>query len=199
MSKETPLLSGQYYHIYNRGNNGIDLFMEERNYHYFLKLYTQYIYPIANTYAYCLMKNHFHLLVRMKPENDIQDWQSFEDCQSLYSQAFSNCFSTYTKAINKTCHRSGSLFEKPFRRILVDSDSYFIHLVSYIHRNPEKHQFVADYRRYPHSSYQTILQQKNSRIDTQQVLSWFGSIKSFENYHQQWDESIIQHLIEDDV
>ncbi len=199
MSKETPLLSGQYYHIYNRGNNGIDLFIEERNYHYFLKLYTQYIYPIADTYAYCLMKNHFHLLVRMKPENDIQDWQSFEDCQSLYSQAFSNCFSTYTKAINKTYQRSGSLFEKPFKRILVDSDSYFIHLVSYIHRNPEKHLFVADYRRYPHSSYQTIHQQKNSRIDTQQVLSWFGGIKSFENYHQQWDESTIQHLIEEDV
>jgi REP element-mobilizing transposase RayT len=166
MSKETPLLSGQYYHIYNRGNNGIDLFMEERNYHYFLKLYIQYIYPIANTYAYCLMKNHFHLLVRMKPENDIQDWQSLKDCQSLYSQAFSNCFSTYTKAINKTYQRSGSLFEKPFRRILVDSDSYFIHLVSYIHRNPEKHQFVADFRDYPYSSYQSIHQQKNSRIET---------------------------------
>jgi REP element-mobilizing transposase RayT len=199
MSKETPLLSGQYYHIYNRGNNGIDLFIEERNYHYFLKLYIQYIYPIADTYAYCLMKNHFHLLVRMKPENDIQDWQSFKDCQSLYSQAFSNLFSTYTKAINKTYRRSGSLFEKPFRRVLVDSDSYFIHLVSYIHRNPEKHQFVADFRSYPHSSYQSIFQQKNSRIEIQQVLNWFGNIKSFENYHQQWNESTIQHLIEEDV
>ena len=198
MSKETPLLSGQYYHIYNRGNNGIDLFIEQRNYHYFLKLYIQYIYPIADTYAYCLMKNHFHLLVRMKPENDIQDWQSFKDWQSLYSQAFSNWFSTYTKAINKNYHRSGSLFEKPFRRILVDSDSYFIHLVSYIHHNPEKHQFVADYRRYPYSSYQSIHQQKNSRIETQQVLNWFGGLTSFENYHQQWNESTIQHLIEDD-
>jgi putative transposase len=199
MSKETPLLSGHYYHIYNRGNNGINLFMEERNYHYFLKQYIQYIYPIANTYAYCLMKNHFHFLVRMKPENDIQDWQSFKDCQSLYSQAFANCFSTYTKAINKTYHRSGSLFEKPFKRTLVDSDSYLIHLVSYIHRNPEKHHFVDDYRTYPYSSYQTIHQQKNSRIEIQQVLNWFGSIKSFENYHQQWNESTIRHLIEDDV
>lgn len=64
MSKEIPLLSGQYYHIYNRGNNGENLFREERNYAYFFKLYIHYIYPIADTYAYCLMRNHFHLLVR---------------------------------------------------------------------------------------------------------------------------------------
>jgi len=44
--------------IYNRGNNRENLFIEERNYHYFFKLYTHYIYPIADTYAYCPMRNH---------------------------------------------------------------------------------------------------------------------------------------------
>ena len=47
MSKEIPLISEQYYHIYNRGNNGENLFIEERNYQYFFKLYIHYIYPIA--------------------------------------------------------------------------------------------------------------------------------------------------------
>jgi REP element-mobilizing transposase RayT len=194
MLKETPLFSGQYYHIYNRGNNGENLFFEERNYHYFLKLYIHYIYPVADTYAYCLMKNHFHLLVRMKPT---QDWQSLKDCQS-YSQAFSNLFSTYTKAINKAYHRSGSLFEKPFHRIPVDSDSYFIQLISYIHRNPQKHGFTDDFRTYPYSSYQTIGQQKHSRIQTQQVLNWFGNVNLFESKHQHVNEAAIQHLIAED-
>jgi REP element-mobilizing transposase RayT len=60
----TEVLSpGNYYHIYNRGNNGEPLFFEEENYIYFLKLYDKYISPIAETYAWCLMKNHFHFLV----------------------------------------------------------------------------------------------------------------------------------------
>ena len=62
-----PLLRPcQYYHVYNRGINGEDLFREERNYRYFLEKYAQYIEPVAETYAYCLLGNHFHLLVRIR-------------------------------------------------------------------------------------------------------------------------------------
>jgi putative transposase len=197
MLKETPLVSGQYYHIYNRGNNGENLFREARNYDYFFKLYTRYIYPIADTYAYCLMKNHFHLLVRMKPEAVVQDWQSFKDCQS-YSQAFSNLFSTYTKAFNKAYQRTGSLFEKPFHRILIDSDRYFTQLISYIHHNPQKHGFCDDFRSYLYSSYSTIAEQKHSRLEQKQIMQWFGNLSHFENSHQHTDEKLIQHLIEDD-
>ena len=109
MPNPEPLVYGQYYHIYNRGNSGETLFREPRNYPYFLKLYAQYIEPVAETYAYCLMSNHFHFLVRIK------DWQSrdcvpLEDCRSLEaSHAFANLFSTYTKAFNKAYQRTGSL------------------------------------------------------------------------------------------
>jgi hypothetical protein len=65
-------------------------------------------------------------------------------------------------------------------------------------RNPQKHGFTDDFRTYPYSSYQTIRQQKQSRIEHQQVLQWFGSVQSFENYHQQFDNGQIQHLIGDD-
>lgn len=57
---------GSFYHIYNRGNNGGDIFFDDENYNYFLKLLAKYITPVADIYAYCLMRNHFHLLVRIK-------------------------------------------------------------------------------------------------------------------------------------
>jgi len=66
MTSPSPLCYGQYYHIYNRGNNRENIFVEERNYRYFLKLYVKYIEPVADTYAYCLLRNHFHFLVRIK-------------------------------------------------------------------------------------------------------------------------------------
>ena len=61
-----PLEEGQFYHIYNRGINGENLFKEERNYAYFLQQYAKYLEPVVQTFAYCLLPNHFHLLVRVK-------------------------------------------------------------------------------------------------------------------------------------
>ena len=64
--KTTPLEYGNFYHIYNRGINGCNLFYDNENYEYFLHLYDKYILPVADTFAWVLMRNHFHLLVRIK-------------------------------------------------------------------------------------------------------------------------------------
>ncbi len=238
MSSPTPLLANHYYHIYNRGNNGGDVFLEQRNYQHFLKLYTQHIFPIAKTYAYCLMKNHFHFLVSMRPA--VLDLSSLDDrnlslnlsgfknpkgldngleilntanldlsgltnpkgldaVEINYSQHFGNLFNAYTKAINKAYQRTGSLFEKPFHKRLVDSDSYLIQLVSYIHRNPQHHGVADDFRIYPYSSYSAIHSQKHSKVETQMTLSWFASISSFETYHLQFNDLEIKHLMVDDA
>ena len=194
MSNLPPLLGDQYYHIYNRGNNGETLFREQRNYPYFLRLYARYIEPVAETFAYCLLNNHFHFLVRIK------DWQSFKDCQSYPpSRAFANLFSTYTKAFNKAYQRTGSLFEKPFKRKIVDDDRYFTCLVAYIHRNPVKHGFVDDYRDWPYSSYQAVLSTKPTRVQRATVLDWFGGRPGFEAAHAlEVEEGIIEALIAED-
>ena len=63
---------GYFYHIYNRGNNSEKIFFSEENYAYFLKLLTKYIFPVADIYAYCLLNNHFHILVRIKEKNEIE-------------------------------------------------------------------------------------------------------------------------------
>lgn len=70
-SKTIPLESEFFYHIYNRGINRCDLFRETNDYRHFLRLYEKYIEPIADTYAWVLMPNHFHLLIRIKTEEEI--------------------------------------------------------------------------------------------------------------------------------
>jgi putative transposase len=68
--KYEKLESGYYYHIYNQGNNRENIFFKEKNYDYFLHLFKKYIVPITETYAYCLLPNHFHFLLRIKIENE---------------------------------------------------------------------------------------------------------------------------------
>ena len=76
MSKVTQynayLLSDAYYHIYNRTNNKELMFKNDENKHYFLKKYANYLYPYLKTYAYCLLDNHFHLLVQVRNEQEIK-------------------------------------------------------------------------------------------------------------------------------
>ncbi len=75
MKKNVELLEpDRIYHIYNRGINGENIFKEERNYRYFLEKYAQYIEPIADTFAYCLLKNHFHIAIRTRSEAEIVDF-----------------------------------------------------------------------------------------------------------------------------
>ena len=191
MPQPIPLEHGKYYHVYNRGNNRENIFAEERNYPYFLKLYAHHIEPIADTFAYCLMRNHFHLLVRIKTEEEIQETlrvseQTLRVSKTLrVYQVFSNFFNAYTKAINKAYGRTGSLFEHPFGRIQVTSEAYYSRLVIYIHRNPQKHGFVGDFRDWPYSSYHALLSTKPTHLKREDVLNWFGDLDNLVATHQQ--------------
>lgn len=71
MTSPSPLLYDTHYHIYNRGNNRENIFIQERNYEYFMRLYEKYVSPIADTFAYCLLRNHFHIAVRTKSKEEI--------------------------------------------------------------------------------------------------------------------------------
>ncbi|MEA3350422.1 MAG: transposase [Chloroflexota bacterium] len=196
MKSLAPLQPGLYYHIYNRGNNREDLFYEERNYHYFLQLYTRHIYSIADTFAYCLMRNHFHLLVRIKETSQV-----LETCEVFNpSQYFSNLFNAYAKAINKAYGRTGSLFEERFGRVEITSDAHFVHLIFYIHFNPQKHGFVDDFCDWRWSSYNTLLSTGTTKLKRAEVLDWFDGRAGFEEFHRGLvDEKALQMLIDENI
>jgi hypothetical protein len=180
-----PLEAECYYHIYNRGINGEDLFKEERNYCYFKTLLIRHILPCADIFAYCLLNNHFHLCIQMKKAILFQ-------APIKPSRNFSNFFNAYTKTINKNYKRTGSLFETPFKRKRVTSDSYITQLIYYVHGNSQKHGFVNDFREYPYSSYRDILNTDATIINCQEVMRWFGSKELFIKYHELYRRDVMQ-------
>ena len=178
------LESDRFYHVFNRGINGGRIFSEKKNYLYFLVLLQKYLQPISNFYSFCLLPNHFHFLLQIKSQNDLKE---NVDYKSLISKQFSHFFNAYSQAYNKSVGRTGRLFEQPFRRIQIDSDDYLRKTVLYIHNNPKKHSIEEAIEQYAYSSYQIILQQKESFICSNEVLEWFEDVENFiychKNYH----------------
>lgn len=201
MQTVIPLAPGQHYHVYNRGANRENIFREERNYAYFLQLYTKHIASIAETFAYCLLRNHFHLLVRIRTERqtDAVSETASVLTPAEVSRAFNNFLVAYAKAINKAYGRTGPLFQHHFGRIPVTTDRYFTALIHYIHHNPHKHGFVTDFREWPYSSYHTLLLEKPTRLERAAVLEWFGGAERLRYFHAApVDEEPIRGFIGED-
>ncbi len=205
-SKIIPLEFDKCYHIYNRGNNRENIFREKRNYTYFLERYQHYVHLVAETYAYCLLKNHFHFLVRIRLEEEQRAiLKAVNPKRRTFTiadpaQRFSNFFNSYAKSFNKRYDRTGSLFQKNFKRIWVDTPQYFDRLIHYIHFNPQKHGFVDDFREYVYSSYSAMILDKPTKVSRQTVLSIFDGREHFIDFHAQCvDEEPIRKYIEDDV
>ena len=182
---------GRFYHIFNRGNNSQDIFFVEENYSYFLKLLAKYINPISEVYCYCLLRNHFHLLLRIKDVEDLvfSDFQfSTVEKPKIFdpSRQFSHFFNAYTLAINKRCSRSGSLFEKPFERKIIEDENYLKQLILYIHNNPKHHGVVENIKEYKWSSYPTILSESPTKIQRDKVLEYFDDRENFNLCHQNY-------------
>ncbi len=193
MPTSIPLIPGHYYHIYHRGNNREVIFREDRNYRYFLKRYAKYIEPIAFTYAYCLMPNHFHVAVRIKTAEEQHAWrlahqtsevsQTSEVFEALDpSWQFGRLFNSYTRAFNRAYHRSGSLFEGRFRRKEVIALPYLLNLIAYIHQNPIQHGFVETLGDWPWSSWHALQTDAPTLLQRDELRFWTGGFASAEAF-----------------
>jgi putative transposase len=233
MNRHPSLKHCNVYHIYNRGNNREDLFRFPEDYKHFLWLYEKYIEPIAETYSWCLLRNHFHLLVKIKSKEEIGYFNPFYSTGSKDSgrinmqefdelkwqfiteselelldeisieklksptpyRQFSHLFNAYSKYINKKYKRTGSLFEKNFRRICIQNPFYFKQLVIYIHKNPQYHSFIDNFRHYPWSSYQSILSFKPTKLKRNVVLGYFDDEARFIKVHSVNSDSFLDYKL----
>lgn len=211
------MLADNFYHTYNRANGNEKLFLTEDNYYYFLKQFTKYITPIANIYAYCLIPNHFHFVVKIKPEEKLKsffkdklskgskasnekDLQGFQNLGGLISQQFSNFFNSYSKAFNKMYNRTGSLFVPNFKKKIITDEIYLQQVILYVHLNPIKHKVSKAFSNYPYSSYSSILSNKLILIKRNEVISLFDDEDNFKFVHeeQKIKTALITEIIKED-
>ena len=179
------LIEDSFYHIYNCGNNKENIFIEEQNYTYFLKLVKKHISKTSNILAYCLLKNHFHFIIKTK--------ENIESKQ--ISQSFSNLFNAYSKSINKKYGRSGSLFKDRFSRIKLDNEEYLKNLILYTHLNPTHHNFIDDFRNYKYSSYNSILSNKPTNLLREDVINLFDDKQNFIDSHKIKEVNILESIM----
>ena len=90
-------------------------------------------------------------------------------------------------AFNKQHKRTGSLFQKPFKRTWVDKEDYLIKIIHYIHFNPQKHGLIDDFRNWKWSSYRRMLIDKPNSLKKEKVIEWFGDKEGYINFHNNMD------------
>jgi REP element-mobilizing transposase RayT len=205
MQKIEKLEYGKYYHIYNRGINSCDIFNDAENFSFFLKLYDNYLSCIADTFAWVLLPNHFHFLIKIKEENEFINnviispdrVQNPVRAVGNPSLQFSMLFNSYARAFNKRNNRHGSLFERPFKRKMIDNETYLKQVLFYIHNNPVHHGFCEHPMDYPWSSYLSCISLKQTKLQRDIVIGWFDDLGNFkQNHNSKIDIINIEKILE---
>lgn len=139
--RKTEFGEQEYYHFFNRGANRERIFAHPENYQYLIRLLKkQSRKNRICLVCYCLMPNHFHLLV-------------FQETAIAVSTFMQGLFGAYTQAFNRQQNRTGTLFEGRFKHVLVDKQEYLIRLMCYIHLNPVKSLMIAKPEEWEFSDY----------------------------------------------
>lgn len=187
-----PFVNNEFYHLYNRGINKQQTFSDRRDYNRFVK--TLFYYQIANPkprfsfykpdgiytidptkkivdiVAYCLMPNHFHLLVKQLKDRGISEFMR----KFIHS---------YTKYRNTKHKIQGPIFQAIFKAVIIETDEQLLHVSRYIHLNPLVSRLVKNLNSYPWSSYPTYVGINNDeRIAKEEILSFFKSQKEYQKF-----------------
>lgn len=199
---------GHYYHVYNRGNNRAIIFHDQQDYEQFLKRFklvlgqpsaplVMYkdkknrvlrITPLpANAFSilsYCLMPNHFHILIKQNTAITID-------------RLITKLCTSYAAYYNKKYEHVGHIFQDAFKAKLVDSDEYLSYLSAYIHNNP------TDISKYPYSSFFDYTNKRSGKLCTKEIiLAYFSNNpKAYEDFvlgYNAKKEEKVSHLLFDE-
>ncbi len=198
-------VEGGFYHVYSRGVNKDLIYKDKDDYTKFLSILKRYLSPrvqaynkeeqtlylednpdhtwkYINLHCFCLMPNHFHLILEQKKRETMTDFMR-------------RILNTYTKYFNKKYTRVGTLFQSRYKASRIDSDSYILHLSKYIHQNPQEIVSAKNtsLESYDWSSYKDYLdKRKLTWITTSFINEFFDKEKltnSYRNFVEHWDST----------
>ncbi len=216
MTRNIALAPEEYYHIYNRGVDKRNIFENQNDYHRFLALLhtsnmkgvarfpkeftqnpdIQFLIPkkdpLIDICSYCLMPNHFHLIVRVREDGQL----------SLFMQKLTTAYTMY---FNKRNERSGALFQGTFKAKHVDTDEYLKYLIAYIHLNPVKliepdwketgiqdrkraGEYLDSYKYSSYKDFQGIERPQGAILTKGSLPEYFDAPTSFKEHIQGWLE-----------
>ncbi len=164
---------GALYHILSRGNDGSDIFFSDDDYQTFLGVLKEMSERFeVDIFAYVLMNNHYHLLIRTNQPN--------------LSKSMQWAGTTYTRRFNLKHFRSGHLFQGRFKSFIVQNDAYLMQLSCYIHRNPLRAGLVNRLADYRWSSYRAYAYKASHAdwLNKDLILSQFNGKDSYKAYRE---------------
>ena len=189
----TPLVTGEYYHIFNRGNDKRDIFTKPRDFRRFLQTFYYYQFTgpkpsfskfaksdlnsfkpdpekkLVDILCYCLMPNHFHFLVKQLKDNGV----------SIFLSQISN---SYTKYFNIKYTRVGALLQGVFKAVRIETDAQLIHVSRYIHLNPVVSGLIMKPEEYQWSSYPEYITQNPFFCSINEIMSLFKSPQKYREF-----------------
>jgi putative transposase len=196
---------GCFYHVYNRTINRAWLFANDENYRYFLKRWGEYLNKYTDTYAYCLMTNHYHFLIRVKTVDEhFKQQVALENTSAsrkflrqeitisaFLEDQFKRFFNAYAGAFNKQQGREGSLFQQHFKRVQITDKGVLLEKICYVHHNPIHHGITPFYEVWRFSSYQAYLSDIPTQIARHSGLCLFNTddlpdVQLFKAYHEDY-------------
>lgn len=179
------------YHVYNRGVEKRDLFLDEQDHQlflYYLLIYTvslDKVLPIhphvparlqiknlsseIEVLAYCLMPNHFHLLIKQKRINGV-------------SRLLKQLSNAYTKYFNNKYKRVGGLMQGRYKAVQVKTNEQLLHVSRYIHLNPLVSKLTDNLKNYQWSSYLDYIKKRDNQICTKDSILFFFTTVKYEEF-----------------
>ncbi|MFA6470105.1 MAG: transposase [Bacteroidota bacterium] len=168
--------TGKYYHVYNRGAHGQEIFVSDENFRFCISLLKKYSsHFLVSIHTFCLMPNHYHLLLQQHQGGSIRSF-------------IQTTFNAYSQAFNKVYQHSGTLFQGRAKGKDVESDLYAVRLSRYIHRNPITAKLVSDASEWIFSDYRVWIGEEASMLtdlglrngyftDASHYREWFGELE----------------------
>ncbi|RJQ36975.1 hypothetical protein C4559_04590 [Candidatus Microgenomates bacterium] len=190
--RSTPFLSENFYHLFNRGVEKRIIFSDDHDYQRFLQTlyYYQFSGPkprfsthkkfkikdfshnpkIIDIICYCLMPNHFHLLIRQVKEGGIQEF-------------IQKVINSYTKYYNTKHNRVGHLFQGVFKAVPIETDEQLLNVSRYIHLNPYVSDLTKNSETYQYSSYQAFIGKTSDTLCVKKpILDFFQDEVAYERF-----------------